>query len=163
MFYRLSGIADDVNKGIAGTGLKAQVGHTPELLQYVRVPLENGGAVALAAAPPVSGAWLIVWPKTSTYEDNQMAWPLDTDRDVLVKIFTAAVDNAVQGPRTTLAVPLGQGRQQRYRRTRGPASGERSRAQRAAPHTAQDAERRRTTTRRCREPERTPAYRQERR
>lgn len=107
MFYRLMGIADEVNEAIADTGLKAEVGHTPNLLQYVRVPLQEGGGVTLAPVSRYPGAWLVLWPSGGV-ETVTTAWPLETERQVLVDIIAAAVRTGCAGRR--LPSPLCWGR-----------------------------------------------------
>lgn len=96
MFYRLAGIADDVTKLIAGTGLAAEVAHTRGL-QYVSVHLDNGGSVGLAAVSRFPGAWITAWPKTAKCDANQMVWPLETDTHVLARIMAAVVTEAIEG------------------------------------------------------------------
>ncbi|MBC9733553.1 hypothetical protein [Nocardioides marmotae] len=97
MFYRLTGIVDDVNKLIAGSGLTAEVAHTRDL-QYVKVPLVNGRSVGLVAATNrFPGAWVIAWPTTSTCDANRIAWPLDTDSHLIAKIMAAVVNDALPG------------------------------------------------------------------
>jgi len=96
MFYRLMGIADDVNKLIAGSGLTAEVAHTRGL-QYVSVPLANGRSIGLVAATRPPGAWVTAWPRTPTCDAGQLAWPLETDSHLVAKVTAAVVNETLQG------------------------------------------------------------------
>lgn len=95
MFYRLMDVADSVNAAIADTGLTAELGHTPQLTQYLKVALTQGGAVVLAPRQRYPGAWHLVWPSSS--EPVERVWPLDVEEDVLAKIVASAVSNALEG------------------------------------------------------------------
>lgn len=95
-FYRLMGIARDVNELIAGTGLTAEVAHM-QGRQYVSVPLASGGAVVLVPNTRFPGAWVTGWPRPSRGDVSQVPWPLETDTDAIVKITAAVVTEALQG------------------------------------------------------------------
>lgn len=96
MFYRLMGIADNVNKLIAGSGLTAEVGDM-QGRQHVSVPLDNGGAVVLVPNTRFPGAWVTGWPSPSTSDVTQVPWPLETSTDLIAKITAAVVTDALQG------------------------------------------------------------------
>lgn len=96
MFYRLLGIASDVNELIADSGLTAEVAHMRGR-QYVEVPLVNRGAVALLPVTRSPGAWVTTWPQTPTCDANQMAWPLETDSHLIANFMAAVVNEVLQG------------------------------------------------------------------
>lgn len=95
LFHRLGGLARMIDEALDGRAPTAEVRHTPNLTQFVRVPLEAGGGVSLALADRYPGAWLVMWP--DGLEVARSAWPLDIDEEQLVDIVTLVVLVAARG------------------------------------------------------------------
>lgn len=96
LHYALTEIAAELNEAIGDTGFEAEVGNTQGLLQYVRVPVK-AGAIMLAAAQRSPGAWLVAWPRELLTVTT--AWPLETERHLLVEIVAAVVRQGLAGHR----------------------------------------------------------------
>ena len=96
LFYRLTGLASQITKELSDCGATAEVGHTENLKQYVKIPIQGGGAVLLTMDPWFPGAWRLAWP-TLGLRVEQSAWPLETPEELLVKIVELTFRHAVHG------------------------------------------------------------------
>lgn len=107
-FYKLSGLATDINAAIADTGLTADVKQTPNLTQLVSVTLPVGGAVVIGPLTRSPGAWQVTWPTPNGIDST--LWPLETETKDLVRLVELALIEGIEG--SCLPSPYAWGRLQ---------------------------------------------------